>query len=101
MMNLEVQHLNFSYFKRKILHDITFSAQSKDLLCILGPNGVGKSTLFRCILRLVKNYEGDILISGRNTKQLGTRQLAKNIAYIPQSHHPTFNFSVLNSVLMG
>lgn len=100
-MNIDVKNLCFSYYKREILTDITFSAQSKDLLCILGPNGVGKSTLFRCILRLVKRYKGDILISGKNTKQLTIKELAKNIAYIPQSHHPTFNYSVLNSVLMG
>ena len=101
MMNIELRNVHFSYTKRKILDNITFSAHSGDFLFILGPNGVGKSTLFRCILRLIKDYDGDILIAGKNTKQMSIEELAKNIAYIPQSHYPAFNFSVLNSVLMG
>lgn len=100
-MTIDVQQLCFSYDDRQILHHITFSAEPTDLLCVLGPNGVGKSTLFRCLLGLQKNYRGNIHIHGDNIKNMKTVELAKKIAYIPQSHHPTFNFSVLNTVLMG
>lgn len=100
-MTIEVNELSFGYKERQILNKITFSAHSNNLLCVLGPNGVGKSTLFRCMLGLTKNYKGAILIDGVNIKKMRTVDLAKNIAYIPQSHHPTFNFSVLNTVLMG
>lgn len=98
---LKVNHLNFSYGEREILKDITFSAQSGQLLCVLGPNGVGKSTLFRCILGLNNHYKGSITIQNENIKRWKPMKLAKKIAYIPQSHHPTYNFSVLDVVTMG
>lgn len=100
-MTIEVNALSFGYKDRRILKKVTFSAYSSNLLCVLGPNGVGKSTLFRCMLGLTKNYTGEILIDGINIKKMKTVDLAKKIAYIPQSHRPTFNFSVLNTVLMG
>ncbi|OZI12655.1 ABC transporter [Bacillaceae bacterium SAS-127] len=100
-MTLEVKQLSFGYKDRDILHNLTFTAQPQDLLCVLGPNGVGKSTLFRCMLGLIKHYEGAVIVSGKNVKKMRPVELAKNIAYIPQSHHPTFNFTVLNMVLMG
>lgn len=100
-MMIEVKELSFNYKQRKILDNITFSAHSKNLICVLGPNGVGKSTLFRCMLGLTKGYQGEILIEGKNIKKMRIAELAKKIAYIPQSHHPTFNFTVLNTVLMG
>ncbi|WP_203363579.1 ABC transporter ATP-binding protein [Bacillus sp. REN10] len=100
-MTFEVKHLSFGYKDRDILHNLTFTAQPQDLLCVLGPNGVGKSTLFRCMLGLITNYHGEISIAGENVRKMKPVELAKNIAYIPQSHHPTFNFTVLNMVLMG
>lgn len=100
-MTIEVNQLNFNYHDRQILNNISFTAKSTDLLCVLGPNGVGKSTLFRCLLGLSKNFKGEILIDGKSVRKMKTVDLAKKIAYIPQSHHPTFNFSVLNTVLMG
>ncbi|MGN7403380.1 ABC transporter ATP-binding protein [Cytobacillus praedii] len=100
-MTIEVSQLNCSYHDRQILYNISFTANPKDLLCVLGPNGVGKSTLFHCLLGLSKNFNGEILIDGISIRKMKTVNLAKKIAYIPQSHHPTFNFSVLNTVLMG
>lgn len=100
-MSIIINQLSFSYRERTILNQLSFEANQGELLCILGPNGVGKSTLFRCILGLNKNYTGEILVHNKNNKHMKPLELAKNIAYIPQSHHPTFNFSVLSTVLMG
>lgn len=100
-MSIEVKNLYFRYRAREVLKEITFCANAGDLLCVLGPNGVGKSTLFRCMLGLNQTFDGEILINGKNTKKIKVLELAKYIAYIPQSHHPTFNFSVLSTVLMG
>lgn len=100
-MSLKVEHLDFSFGKRQILKDISFEAQKGEFLSILGPNGVGKSTLFRCILNLLKPSAGKILIDGRDSSQLTAQELARSIAYIPQYHSPTFNYSVLDMVLMG
>lgn len=51
-MSIDVTNLSFSYGSREILHDLSFSIPDGCLVNVLGPNGVGKSTLFRCILGL-------------------------------------------------
>ncbi|MGI5823612.1 MAG: ABC transporter ATP-binding protein [Dethiobacteria bacterium] len=100
-MSIEVTDLSFSYGEHQVLKQISFEAQGKQLLSVLGPNGVGKTTLFRCILGLLSGYEGQIKLNGVNIKGLGVREMARLIAYIPQFHYPSFNYSVFDMVLMG
>lgn len=100
-MSLSVSHLTFAYDKTPVLNDVSFTLGEGTLLAILGPNGVGKTTLFRCILGEQKRYSGTIEIDGAEIKALGARALAHRIAYIPQTHAPAFRFSVRDMVLMG
>ena len=100
-MSIEVKDLSFSYGEREVLHDVSFSVEAGEFLSILGPNGVGKSTLFRCVLGLLRDYTGSITVEGRDARSLSIRESAKLIAYIPQSSHPAFNYSVRDIVLMG
>lgn len=100
-MNLKVEHLDFSFGKHQILKNVSFETQSGEFLSILGPNGVGKSTLFRCILNLLHPSSGSITVDGRSVDEMTAQELAQCIAYIPQFHSPTFNYSVLDMVLMG
>lgn len=100
-MNLEVKNLNYSYHQHEVLKDISFEVDENNLLCILGPNGAGKSTMFKCILHLLKGYDGEILLDGENLKGYKAQQLAKKIAYVPQSNNPVFNYSVSEMILMG
>ena len=98
---MTVQNLSFAYGEREILHDISFSVEYGEFVSVLGPNGVGKSTLFRCMLGLLSPTKGGVFVDGLPVAQLGARALAEKIAYIPQSHSPVFNFSVYDMVLMG
>ena len=100
-MGIEVENLNFSYGQRRILFDINFSVNKGEFLSILGPNGVGKSTLFRCILGLLPGYTGNIFVDGTDRRKLSVKKSAEHIAYIPQSSTPVFNYSVFDIVLMG
>lgn len=100
-MNVEVRELCFSYGPRQILKNLSFTAKKGELLSILGSNGVGKSTLFRCILGLQRNYSGEILIGGKNVCGLDAKDLARLVSYIPQTSSPAFNYSVRDIVLMG
>jgi len=100
-MSIEVKNLSFSYGDRPVLHDINFRVENGEFLSILGPNGVGKSTLFRCVLGLLSGYTGQVLVDGVDARSFSIREAAKHIAYIPQTSHPVFNYSVFDIVLMG
>lgn len=100
-MKIDVVGLSFAYKHHPVLRSVGFSACSGELIAVLGPNGAGKSTLFRCILGFLKNYDGLISIDDIDTRSLSRREMAKRIAYIPQSSYPAFNYTVLDTVLMG
>lgn len=100
-MSIEVQSLSFSYNERPILRDVSFCVRPGEFLSVLGPNGIGKSTLFRCLLGLLNGYSGSVLIDGRDARTLSPREMARKIAYIPQSAAPAFHYSVYDIVLMG
>lgn len=98
---MEAKEVRFSYGKHEILHGVNFAAQKGQLIAVLGPNGAGKSTLFRCLLGLYRSYHGSITIEGREVKTMQPREIAAKVAYIPQTHTPTFHYTVLEMVLMG
>lgn len=102
-MTLTVNNLSFAYSRKSqtVLSDVSFSLHEGDLMTVLGPNGVGKSTLFRCILGFLTGYKGNVLLDDTNIKTFSQRELAKKIAYIPQSTFPVFNLTLLDVVLMG
>lgn len=100
-MEIEVQNLTFSYGKQPVLQDVSFSVQKGTLTAVLGTNGAGKSTLFRCLLGFLTPQAGEIRLSGRPLSAYSRREAAEKIAYIPQSSEPIFNYTVLDTVLMG
>ncbi len=100
-MSIAVQNLSFAYSTQTVLTDVSFAADNGKLIAVLGPNGVGKTTLFRCILGLQRHYGGTILIDDTDGRKLSARELAHRIAYIPQIRTQTFGYSVLDMVLMG
>ena len=100
-MSIDVKNLSFSYGHHEVLHDLSFSIPDNMLVNVLGPNGVGKSTLFRCILCLNANWTGEITVNGKNLRDLSVRERSREIAYIPQSHSSTYDYDVLDVVLMS
>jgi len=101
MANLSVSDFGFSYGPREVLHNINFEANAGDFVAVVGPNGVGKSTMFRCILGFMNGYKGTILVDGKNARDMSRKEFAKCIAYIPQSSEQVFNYTVLELVMMG
>ena len=100
-MSLSVENLSFSYDKTPVLRDVTFTAEKGELLSVLGPNGVGKTTLFRCVLGTLTPSSGRVTVDGCDLTALPPRERARRIAYIPQIHPATFGYTVLDTVLMG
>ena len=98
---LDIRDLRFSYGDRPVLQGVSLHLGVGELVFLLGANGAGKSTLFRCVLGLLPGYEGTVALRSGDTRRLSARALAREIAYIPQNHHPTFSYPVLDMVLMG
>lgn len=100
-MEIEVKSLSFSYGKHDVLRELCFRVEKGTLTAVLGANGAGKSTLFRCLLGFLKPQSGEILLSGKPLSAYSRRETAAKIAYIPQLSEPIFNYTVLDTVLMG
>lgn len=98
---LEVKNISFDYDGDEIFSNISFSIGKGEVLCILGPNGTGKTTLIKCLNGLHEISSGEILINGENVKNLSFKEISRHIGYIPQSHVPSFPFKVFDVVLMG
>lgn len=100
-MSIEVNDLTFSYGDHPVLKGVSFHADEGSFVAVLGRNGAGKTTMFRCILGFMQNYGGTIKLNGRDVRACSPRELASAAAYIPQNHPHSFSFSVLEMVLMG
>ena len=84
-MKLEVKHACYAYGKTNVWEDICFEVQSGEVLAILGPNGVGKTTLLKSIMNILTLKTGVALIDGIDIKKMEPRELWKYIAYVPQA----------------
>ena len=89
-MRLEVNNISFQYSsERTIFRNLTFSYETPGILCILGSNGTGKSTLLKCLLHQNHIQKGTIRIDGKEVEKYRPRELARKVAYLPQSHVPS------------
>ncbi len=98
---ISIKDLNFSYNRNKVLYDLSFDIIRGDFISILGPNGAGKSTLVNLISKVLENYSGRIKIGGKDIRRLGSRDVAKMVAVVPQYTDPGFNFTVSEIIRMG
>jgi iron complex transport system ATP-binding protein len=100
--HIKVVDASFAYNgSGNVFENITFSIEKGEVLCILGPNGTGKTTLIKCLNRLLKLNTGNIFLKDKDIYSFNSKDLARQIGYIPQAHNPVFPFKVLDVVLMG
>lgn len=101
-MVLRLEHVRFSYDGGPpVLDDVSFELVAGDVLWLLGPNGSGKTTLLQCVLGLHRIAEGSIQVRGRDVRALSPPQMAREVAYVPQSTPAIFPFLASDVVLMG
>jgi iron complex transport system ATP-binding protein len=98
---LEAQSLAFGFPGRTIGRDVSFSLNAGEVMCVLGPNGGGKTTLFRTLLGLLAPHGGAIRLEKASIESLSRTEMAKLIGYVPQGHSGYFAYTVRDFVLMG
>lgn len=101
MALIDVKGAGFGYGSQVVFRDVNCAINEGEIFCIVGPNGCGKTTLLDCMLGLSRLAEGEILFEGKNITTIHTSEIAKRVAYVPQSHEKTFPYLVREIVLMG
>lgn len=84
-----------------VIGPLSFSVERGTVTCLVGPNGIGKTTLFKTVLGLLRPQGGRILVEGRDSRSYSAKEFARSVAYVPQGHIPPFPYAVRDVVVMG
>lgn len=100
-VTLEARGLGYGYPGRAVGRDLDLALGAGEVLCVLGPNGGGKTTLFRTLLGLLEAQAGEVRLEGHPLGALPRAEVARRMGYVPQGHATHFAFTVRDVVLMG
>jgi len=99
--SIKLEKVSCGYGSREVVSQFSAAVAAGDVFCLLGPNGIGKTTLFKTILGLLPSRGGHLSLDGRDLTRMSAQERARLIGYVPQAHVPPFAFSVFDVVLMG
>jgi zinc transport system ATP-binding protein len=97
MNAVEVRNLSLSYGDIKVLENLNFEIPENSFVSVVGPNGAGKTTLMKILLGLIKNYNGDVKIFGKDPDEVEPQL----IGYVPQIKTMDRNFPALSIELVA
>ena len=101
---IKIENAGFGYFgpkKEQVFENVDFCVNAGQILCLLGPNGTGKSTILKCLNNILKIHTGRITVNGENISRLAPSDIAVNLGYVPQSLSSAFPLPVRDIVVMG
>lgn len=100
-MTLEARDLAYGYGSRVVGDRASLALAPGEVVCLLGPNGGGKTTLFKTMLGLLKPLAGAVTLGGEPLAALSRARIARAVAYVPQAQTGYFPFTVEDVALMG
>ena len=100
-MEIRTEAVSASLGGVKIIKSLNLSAGKGEFIGVIGPNGSGKSTLLKCIYRVLRPDAGAVYIEGKSISKLSIKESAKRLAVLAQHAAVSFDFTVLELVLMG
>ncbi|MDR2036957.1 MAG: ABC transporter ATP-binding protein [Bacteroidales bacterium] len=98
---IHIRDIEFSYHIHPVLQDVSCHIGIGDFVALVGPNGSGKSTLIKCISGILRVQKGEILIDGKTSDAYSANEMARKVAYVPQSERGRLSATVFDTVLMG
>ena len=98
---IKVENLSAGYYKKAVIKNIDFTAEQGRLVGLLGRNGCGKTTLFRCMNGLIKPLSGRVFLDGLDIASLHQTQIARLAALVPQGAANVFALDVIDMILLG
>ena len=98
---LATRALAYGHLHHTLGRDLNLEVCAGEVICVLGPNGGGKTTLFRTLLGLLPTHAGEITLIDRPINSLSAQARARYMAYVPQAVDSYFAFTVRDVVLMG
>ncbi|MCU9615014.1 ABC transporter ATP-binding protein [Caldibacillus lycopersici] len=84
-MRLQVKDIRVGYEEQTIIHDMSIQIPDGKITTIIGSNGCGKSTLLKAITRIISHQSGKIILDGKDIRLMNTKELARQLAILPQS----------------
>ncbi len=101
--SVELRDVSYRYrgMEKPAISGVNLTLDEPGLYCIVGPNGVGKSTLVKCINKIQVPSEGQVLINGRDIRELKLKEISKYIGYVPVTSFDVFSMPVIDAILMG
>lgn len=102
-MRMELKNVSFAYKSSQtpVLHDINLVLEEPGLYCIVGPNGVGKSTMVKCMNRILKPTSGQVLLNDVDIQDMKLKEIAEHIGYVPVQTQDVFSMPVIDAILLG
>ncbi|MGG2110694.1 ABC transporter ATP-binding protein [Lysinibacillus pakistanensis] len=100
-MRLEVESIRVGYENKTIVHGLSLQIPDGKITTIIGSNGCGKSTLLKAITRILKHESGQVILDGQNISKMKTKELAKELAILPQSPESAHGLTVEELVSYG